>query len=287
MQIKVNATRMHITKQSSTHGPIQGMLIGHAFRVPVAEGKLVLVEGKTNNLDLPVNGEIMINSRMMKPTIISETEKIEVGDWVFVNDLPHDPPSIFKALKIEQGHLSVHSKVWISDKDYIVLVLCKKVIALPEHFSPKHLQAIVDGKIKDGDKVLVECEKNIKYNKIWWCEEHKPVKYKNLSNVIPTSIYQEGDSKGLHYKVHIALPTGEMKVNLDEIEIEENNQMIIKLNQSNHITLHKVEEKMLPMNKVKIACERAFHGIIVFPGDTTLFSEWWKEHQKWFEQNVK
>ena len=27
-----------------------------------------------------------------------------------------------------------------------------KILALPEHFSPKHLQAIVDGKLKDGDK---------------------------------------------------------------------------------------------------------------------------------------
>lgn len=33
-----------------------------------------------------------------------------------------------------------------------------KILALPEHFSPRHLQAIVDGKLKDGDKVLLEVE---------------------------------------------------------------------------------------------------------------------------------
>ncbi len=63
----------------------------------------------------------------------------------------------------------------------------------------------------------------------------------------------------------------------------------IKLDPSNFVTMFKVKkkEKMLPMDKVKIACERAFHAIITLPGDTTLFSEWWKEHEKWFEQNVK
>jgi hypothetical protein len=34
----------------------------------------------------------------------------------------------------------------------------RKLLALPEHFSPKHIQSIVDGKMKDGDEVLVECE---------------------------------------------------------------------------------------------------------------------------------
>lgn len=40
---------------------------------------------------------------------------------------------------------------------------CKKVLALPEHFSDKHLQAIVDGKIKNGDEVLVKCAKYKNY----------------------------------------------------------------------------------------------------------------------------
>lgn len=33
-----------------------------------------------------------------------------------------------------------------------------KILALPEHFSLEQLQMIVDGKLKHGDKVLVECE---------------------------------------------------------------------------------------------------------------------------------
>jgi hypothetical protein len=32
-----------------------------------------------------------------------------------------------------------------------------KILALPKHFSDKHLQAIVDGKLKDGDEVYVKC----------------------------------------------------------------------------------------------------------------------------------
>src|SRR3972149_2891570 len=69
-----------------------------------------------------------------------------------------------------------------------------KILALPEHFSPKHLQAIVDG------KMLVECDK----------------------------MWNEID--------------GEYKV--------------IKLNQSNHITLHKIEEKMYTREELKEWAEK-------------------------------
>lgn len=35
---------------------------------------------------------------------------------------------------------------------------CFKILALPEHFSPQQLQDIVDGKLKEGQKILLECE---------------------------------------------------------------------------------------------------------------------------------
>lgn len=38
-----------------------------------------------------------------------------------------------------------------------------KILALPEHFSSKHLQSIIDGKLKENDEVYVECE----YNKLY------------------------------------------------------------------------------------------------------------------------
>ncbi len=36
-------------------------------------------------------------------------------------------------------------------------VICKKILALPEHFLSEQLQMIIDGKLKDGDRVLIEC----------------------------------------------------------------------------------------------------------------------------------
>ncbi len=36
----------------------------------------------------------------------------------------------------------------------------KKILALPEHFSPEQLQMIVESKLQDGDELMVECEKH-------------------------------------------------------------------------------------------------------------------------------
>ncbi len=169
MEIKVKDTRMHTLvshyTQPDSHGPTVKF-----NSIPVAEAKLVLVKCKRELSSLYVldskilpyfpndQGPIKGIGKYYKPILISETEKIEVGDQVFVNDLPHDPPSIFPVIKVEEGHSGVHGKIWISNNDYIVLSLCKKILALPEHFSSKHLQMIVDGELKDDDNVLIECQ---------------------------------------------------------------------------------------------------------------------------------
>lgn len=130
-------------------------------KVPVTEGKLRLVNvyetdiidtkyifGTTdkNKLCIPTveNHLSLLKSGLVayKPIIISETEKIEVGDWVYNSKsggVYRADDNTLYALKTEQ--------------------FIYKILALPENFSPKHLQAIVDGKMKDGDKVLVECER--------------------------------------------------------------------------------------------------------------------------------
>lgn len=126
MQIKVNDTRMHKVKDAFCQ---------------VAEGKLILV-GDEDSKDKYVYDKVR---RYLKPIIISETEKIEEGDDVlFIGETVG--PFITKC---QPG--SVLAREGKSDKWF-------KILALPEHFSPKHLQAIVDGKMKDGDKVLVECK---------------------------------------------------------------------------------------------------------------------------------
>jgi hypothetical protein len=202
MQIKVTDTKMHSYKfkeNEDTNYYRVGVNV-----VPVTEGKLILVEctykegllwkrniddkffnlatgvavGKTNNI-------------YYKPIIISETEKIEVGDWYLHYNSGTKEYTLFRADSIFENGNNPND---IDLRGNILPYGNKKVLALPEHFSPKHLQAIVDGKMKDGDKVLIECE-NIGY-------------------------YSHNDDKT------IPLDKG------------------IKLNSSNHIILHKIEEKM-------------------------------------------
>lgn len=87
------------------------------------------------------------NTKWIKPIIISETEEIEIGDKYI-----HLPTNTI----LEKGQ----------DKEAI-LVNSYKILALPENFSPKHLQAIIDGKLKDGDEVLIECKNMKTYNDLY------------------------------------------------------------------------------------------------------------------------
>jgi len=131
MQIKVKDTRMHevrLMEQQNSYVPHQ---------VPVAEAKLVLVECEEIKHAI-LHNIINKNSKFYKPILISETEKIEVGDYYL--------HSHSKSIEIETPE-TAHG-----------MCDCKKILALPEHFSQSTLQSIVDGQLKDGDKVLVECD---------------------------------------------------------------------------------------------------------------------------------
>lgn len=121
MQVKVTNTVSHKTSQGD---------------VLVTKGKLVLIHVK------PGEDGFFMKNGVFKPIIISETEKIEGGDWYYANK------TLFKAdEKLYEGN------------DPNTVKNQFKILALPEHFSPKQLQAIVDGKLKDGDEVYVECIK--------------------------------------------------------------------------------------------------------------------------------
>lgn len=129
--------------------------------VLVTDAKLVLVEcNRYEALLRKAHGEgqywILLNSngwlndddKFYKPILISETEKIEVGDWM----LSHNRIICQAANNILVNMKSVDG------------ARCYKVLSLPEHFSPQQLQMIVEGKLKDGDKMLVECESKDKYS---------------------------------------------------------------------------------------------------------------------------
>jgi hypothetical protein len=204
MQIKVQNTRMH--KPTSAYG------WKITFEVPVADAQLIILstqESKWWDTCLPSE-----RAQVIQPILISLTEKIGRNELFYRNDT-HE---------ILQNDFIPHSDNYYDG--------CFKVLALREHFSPKHLQAILDGKMKEGDKVLVEC----------------------------TLLQDNGVDK-----------YGEATI----IGVE-----IIKLNSSNHITLHKIEEKMYTREEVKDA------ALFTFGKDYLSITEN-NRLNKWFEQNVK
>jgi len=150
MQIKVKDTKMH---KPHSNGVVGGKLTTDG--VLVAEGKLVLVdtELQIGKCDLANDKLSILDNRLIrfgsvvKPIIISETEKIEVGDLRYV--VSHDGSS-------EMNPVGIIAK-YEGNKGEIMGF---KILVLPEQFSPKQLQDIIDGKMKD--KVSVECD----YNKI-------------------------------------------------------------------------------------------------------------------------
>lgn len=139
MEIKVKNTKIHVAI------PL-GKSMHHY--IPVTEAKLVLVSAKEDAVlafnqyrgeyyIIPNKGDrLKMPCSYLKPILISETEKIEEGEWSY--SIFHG--SVFQS-NFKDGPSGGH-----------------KVLALPEHFSKEQLNMIVEGKLKDGDKVYVECK---------------------------------------------------------------------------------------------------------------------------------
>lgn len=126
--IKVEHTKTH----KIYDGSIPSSFGSPSFReVLVTDAKLILIQESL------AHSIIIVNGKGYKPILISETEKIEVGDWVYEST----NPSIFQWQE------------WCKELKGINKF---KLLALPEHLSPEQLQMIVDGKLKE-DKCLVEC----------------------------------------------------------------------------------------------------------------------------------
>jgi len=113
----------------------------------VAEGKIVLVE--CSNIESPFSIETLHG--FYKPILISLTEKIEIGDLYLM----------FIDNKWEQmERCSDQFEADRCNNNSPIKEVCFKILSLPEYFSPTTLQQIVDGELKDGDMVLVECERD-------------------------------------------------------------------------------------------------------------------------------
>ena len=94
-----------------------------------------------------------LGERCVKPIIISETEEIEVDNhFIWIDSLEQ---GIKKAIPMD---------VYVESNEIPIDLIGKtgrKVLALSEHFSNKHLQAISDGKMKDGDSVLIRVKTDL------------------------------------------------------------------------------------------------------------------------------
>lgn len=135
--------------------------------IQVAEGKLILAQalhredaliGVLPNGFQYFNPKEYVDSypqpcRWLKPIIISETEKIEVSSWVVNHIAPFHNPYQVK----DEAQLALINNANKMSTDEGKPRGIDKVLGLPEQFSPQQLQEIVEGRLKDGDKALVEC----------------------------------------------------------------------------------------------------------------------------------
>lgn len=196
--------------------------------VLVAEGELVLVIAVDR---MYVHTKLSKNSVIMGalpylPIIISKTEKIEVGDKV----LKYNKISTVISGEEYEAEKPIGSGTFRKEEWCTIQVATTnkypKVLVFSEQFSPKQLQMIVDGEIKDEDKILVEC-------------------------------YKYNEFKG---------GTGEQS------------GYYVNSNSENHVTLHKVEEKVYTREEV-LNILSAFFDQHVNAQNADI--------DGWFKQNIK
>lgn len=140
MNIKVEYTKTHTTDivdETYPSGVKKGIRSYNELLVTDAE--LVLVECKHDEVNSIENGYGYYH----KPILINRTEKIEVGDWAY---------------DAREGKIIKSMFNLKSYEDFEVMKNFHKILALPEHFSSQQLQDIVDGKLKEGQKLFLECE---------------------------------------------------------------------------------------------------------------------------------
>ncbi len=160
-QVKVTKTDTHITPQGA-----------HI----VCEGMLLLIKSKSSE-DI-MRSNVYINSIGYTAIIVSNTEDINDEDVVL-----HKGELLI--VKKNNGH---YLSTYQCAKIEIRANLCNKVLVFPNNFSQKHLQAIIDGKIEDGDNVLIECE-SVEVNYVtdtWSSSGHyigKQIKLDNKSHI--------------------------------------------------------------------------------------------------------
>ena len=129
-QPKVSTTQKHSDNQGE-HLVCEGKLILLKEKIPQGGRKIPKPDGISR---------IYEEGYQLKPIIFSETEELKVGD---------------------RGLYAWKVITWSqADEDRCNKKILKpyKILALPEHFSDKHLQAIADEKMKSGDSIYLKTE---------------------------------------------------------------------------------------------------------------------------------
>lgn len=120
----------------------------------VCRGKLVLKPSKEKSVLYGVQNKVE-NGKWLYFFTTNETSDVVKGDYKWIQ-----PIIISETEDIDDGDdmLQAESIIVNVRRPYVIMDYDKKILAFPENFSPKQLTAIVDGKLKDGDVVLVECQ---------------------------------------------------------------------------------------------------------------------------------
>lgn len=147
----------------------------------VCRGKLRLIEADNGLFSQTERGEfnLMPNNvtipKGYNPIIISKTEKVVVGDMV------------------NNAYQEIIDYTEELEKIYGKYDCCfTKILALPENFSTETLKCLIEGTIKDGDEVFIECEKELKNDVvedgskyIEWTESKIKLNKENYINIFP------------------------------------------------------------------------------------------------------
>ena len=170
---------------------------------------------------------------LIEPILISETEKVKSGDVAYNKA----SGSLMKILQEDENEYQVEFITGGNFSNRIFknfgIADLKKVLARGINFSTEHLQAIVDGKIKEGP-FLIECEPSFsKGDKVTGLIEE----YSNE----PDAPTEQDLDIGREYTITEVRSSGLLRLDLftDLVRISHVKPLtnMIKLDQSNQITL--------------------------------------------------
>lgn len=271
MQVEVKSIRKTEANKVAAGIPVRDVVL-------VTDVELVFVP--TNEFE-SYEGIITLvtdkGKQYFKPILISDTEKIEVGDLVFNSN----------------GSIKIHNIEDQIEADFVNNINNKdvfKILALPENFNPKHLKMMESGELKEG-KYSVECEEvkwaTVKKDTKWIYAGHR-LKVNRVN--LQSNKYRPEDGRELD----LSLIGSEFEKSRDykntyiyEKDLDlETEKTVIKFEDSKYIVLHSEPAKMYTLDQVKkIAYRSAVYGFN-YAKDDSLGLGLFEQHNDFFNRNI-